>query len=97
LSDFVETESANSSVLGERATKIQGFDILDQEEVPSELLQIKIEDLESQKYDITEELERTKGKARSLLMKKELQELRLKQTLGKLESYLKSEAAGSLT
>lgn len=30
-------------------------------------------------------------------MKKELQELRLKQTLGKLESYLKSEAAGSLT
>jgi hypothetical protein len=64
----------------------------DEEEVPAELLYIRIEDLELHRNDLLEELETTKAKARTLLMKKELQERKLKQVIYKFESYLKSKS-----
>ena len=50
----------------------------DQEEVheqlPAEILQLKVEDLELVRQDLVEEIEKGKIKARGLLLQKELQE-----------------------
>ena len=53
-------------------------------------LHSKIDELEACKSELLDEVDRTKAKARALLMKKELQERRLKQIVYKMESYLKS-------
>ena len=64
----------------------------DQEEVhkqlPAEILQLKVEDLELVRQDLVEEIEKGKIKARGLLLQKELQEKKLKSVLKKLESHL---------
>ena len=58
------------------------------------MLQLKIEDLEMIKQELMEEIDANKLKARSLLMKKELSERRIKLVVYKLESYLKSDKGG---
>jgi hypothetical protein len=49
----------------------------------------KLDELDAIRSELIDEIERTKGKARLLLAKKELQERRLKQIIFKLETYLK--------
>ena len=59
-------------------------------DLPVEVLYMKIEDLEQSKAELQDDLEASKIRARTLLMRKELEERRLKQLIGRLETSLKS-------
>ena len=59
-------------------------------DLPVEVLYMKIDNLEQSKADLQDDLEAAKIRARTLLMRKELEERRLKQIIGRLESFLKN-------
>lgn len=61
-------------------------------DLPSEVWQMKVEDLEQVNKDLQEDLDNSKMRARTLLLRKELEERRLKQIIGKFESFLKSQS-----